>query len=170
MPNDRRFRLCFQRHVKRSDESNGSKHPKVIFAQSGIGIPDRAKQSRVQVLSATHEIMNLAGDRISKEAVDREVTPACVGLRIGEGNVIRPPPIAVPGLLTESRHLDAGAQVPNEHDTEGRAHRHGPREQSLHLIGRSICGNVVVLWLKAEQFVPYAAAGKPGDVPGVMQT
>lgn len=173
--------------VEASGETNGPQRSQMIFIEALIRIANGAHESRPQVVQAAHKVDNpplhgmgrgagrlglsrIGGrQRIKKERIDREIAPMGVAGGVGVADVIRPAPIRITAFLPECRDLDGVPAAMHQHDAEGHANLVGVSEKRPDLIGDRVGGDVIVLRMKAEEFITNAAAGEIRGKTGIGQ-
>jgi hypothetical protein len=136
--------------------------PQVILGKPFRRRADGADDPGAQVRLAAHPIVQLLPHRVVEQAVDREVAPAGVGLRIAERDSFRVPPILVIPLRPERRHLELAGAFDHHHHPELAADRDGAFEAALDLFRQGGGDDVIIPRFPAQQEIPHAAADPEG--------
>ena len=156
-------------------EPHRPERPKVILTQPLIRIPHRPDHPRIQIRQAPDKVddpplRTLTGvQRVEKQRVDREIPPTGILLRIREDHPIRAARVRVAVLAPEGRNLDRVPILGHQHDAEDLAHRTGPPEHRLDLLGRRIRRDIVILGMIPQQLVADAPPREIRDMTGIHE-
>ena len=144
-------------------EADSPQHPQLVFREPFVGIADRSNPAIRQIGVAFDIVQILLPDRVEENAVDREVAPANVLLRVPrERHTLGAPPVAVVVVRTESRYLHVHAVPVNQYHAELRSNADSVREILQQVLRRRVGGDVVVLCGNAEQAITHAPARPVG--------
>ena len=155
--------------VETGGEADGAEEAEFVFAETGDGVADGAEGFGLQVGLAADEVDELVRDRIVEHAVDGEVAAVGVFLGRGEGDHLGTASVDVFVVGAEGGDFEGAAVLHDEDDAEMGADGLGVGEKFLHLGGFGRGGDVIVVRVESEEFVPHAAAGEIGDVAGLLQ-
>ena len=129
---------------------------------------DGADDPGAQVRFAADPIVQLLPHRIVEQAVDGEVAPAGVGLRVAERDPFRVPAILVIRLGPEGGHLELVAAFDHHHHPELAPDGNRAFEEVLDLFRQGGGDDVVIARLAAQQEIAHAAADPEGREPGAL--
>ncbi len=152
-------------------EPDGAEQPQFVLVEPLARIADRTKHTALDVGPAADEIEQLVAHGVEEHAVDREVATRGIGFGRTELDAVRMPPVRVRAFGAERRHLDLSfvASADDDNHAETRAHGDRAAEQSLHFVGPSAGGDVVVVRRATHHEVAHTAARKQRAVPGLLQ-
>ena len=155
--------------VELRGEANGAEHPQVILAEAFFGRAHGADEFGAQVRLAADPVVQLLGQRIVEESVDREVAADGVLAGVGETHRFRAASVLIVCFGAEGGDLILLPFLDDDHDAKLFTHRDGVREETLGVIGPRIRGDVEVLRLAPKQRVTHAAADEEGLESGGLQ-
>ena len=157
---DRGFGRRIDREIEAGGEPNSSQHPKPVLVESIFWFTDRPKHFLFDIVPTAYKINDSAGDRMLKDAVDREITPKGISLCRTKTDAAGTTAVLVGEVRTERRDLEHPTATRYEHDPETRPDTPSSRKQLEDPIRYRLGGDVDVCGREAEQMVADAPACK----------
>src|SRR6266849_9160317 len=155
--NDRAARLRLYGEVKLGGESHGTQKAQGVFVEAFIGlVADGAQYMRLEVLSASERVTDLAREGVPRHSVDGEVAPQQVIFQIRAETHLRLARLGVILFAAEGRDLDDLVVIMQAHGTETLANQDDGagargRNDLLDLIGSRVGRQVRVVGLPTMQ-------------------
>src|SRR5262249_17450396 len=143
-------------------ESDGSKNSQLVFLKSCEWIANRSDEPGFNIGTAIDVIDDAVFYRVVQKAVNCEVTPQHILLRVGESHAAWPSPIDVSIVGTKGRHFESVSLVDNENHAELCANAFGPRKNLHDLFRGGACGNVIIGRLDLHNHIAHTSAHKIG--------
>jgi hypothetical protein len=155
---DRFDRCGIDREPEARGKSRGTQHAKSIFTNACVWITNRAHDAGAHIPLAIDKVHNRAGQRFTKNPIDREVATLGIRARIREANARWTSAVEVFEILAKGRHFDRVRRLSHEHHTERFTNAARLRKDLLHFFRSCTRRDVVVLRLESKERVAHAAA------------
>ena len=161
------LRLDLEPKLRR--EPHGAEQAQPVLTEALRRVANGTNALDLKIGLAADPVVQFAGERIVKQAVDGEVAPQGVLSRVGEAHAAGPSPVSVAALGAKGGHLVLVSGLEHHDHAELSANRDGFMEQPLNLIRLGVGGDVVVGRRLTKPGVAHAAAHPIGLKPGLGQ-
>src|SRR5262245_2207332 len=170
---DSRQRRFLNRKAKARGKSHRPQHPQLVLGNAGQWIANRPNDAAFQIFLAPDEIDNAFVQRVIEQAVDREISPLSIMLRIRKRDGVRVPAVAVGRVLAKRNHIELPRAVRPQHRDHAKRRpdrQRPPLAKNLpNPVRRGIRCHVIVLGRLAHELIAHAAPRPQRLMPALAQ-